>query len=118
MKTQAAPRLIPRPHMILAPGAPVICPRSSGHRGHIVRHNAAILSQEALICQYRAAAGAAECGARIYVLQLGHGWRYVIEISTKEMLYLRDHQLATADALAYFAVPAGVHESDAEARPC
>ena len=97
----SAPPLIARPHMLLAPGAPILCPRVIGGHAHVVRHNAAILHQEALICQHRPAAGSAECGTRVFVLQVGHGWRYVVEITAREMLYLRDHQLEKSEALAY-----------------
>ncbi len=101
MTSTAAPRLIARPHMIIAPGAPVICPRLVGGRGHAVRHNAAILGHEALICQYRAAAGEPECGTRVFVLQLGQGWRYVVEITVREMLHLREAQLTAPEILIY-----------------
>jgi hypothetical protein len=95
--------VIRRPHLLLAPGAPLVCPRPCTGRSHVLRHNAAILDHEALICQHRAASGAPPCGARVYVVQLGHGWRYMLEIAVREMLYLREHQLSQREALAYLA---------------
>lgn len=90
------PKYHMRRHYWLMKGEPLICPN-----GHKLKHNAAILDHEALICQHQEPHQKGECGSRIYVLSMPRGIRFVAEVTVVEMLYMRDNCMAVDDVIAY-----------------
>jgi hypothetical protein len=91
-----------RRHLWLRAGEPLLCPS-----GHKIRHNVAVLGgQEAFICTHKAERGQGECNARVYLMLLPGGLRFVAEVTVAEMLHLREAQLGVEDTLAYLGASA------------
>lgn len=86
-----------RRHLWVRPGEFLVCPN-----GHRLRHNGTVLGgHEAFTCQYKAAPGAGECGAKAYVLLMPGGLRFLAEVTLNEMLHMRDSGMNVEQALAY-----------------
>lgn len=88
---------VTRPHLWLNPHEPLECPR-----GHRVHTNAALLSHDCFACQHRIN-GSAECGARIAVVRLGDGWKYVAEVTVGEMRHMRALRMSQDEVLAFLS---------------
>lgn len=85
-----------RRHYWLRAGEPIVCPN-----GHKLKHNAAVLQHEAFICQHRPDRGGPECGARVYVLAMPNGLKFVAEVTVAEMLTMRDRHMSVDEVIAY-----------------
>lgn len=90
------PKYTSRRTLWLLPHEPLVCPN-----GHKLKHNAALLQHEAFICQHQEPGQRGECGARAYIMAMPHGLRFVAEVNTEEMLWMRDHCPGVEDVLSY-----------------
>lgn len=85
-----------RRHLWLRPGEALVCPN-----GHKLKHNAALIQHEAFICQHKAERGQGECGLRCYVLAMPGGLRFVAEVTSAEMIAMRDRCMSVEEVLGY-----------------
>lgn len=85
-----------RRHLWLRPGEPLVCPN-----GHRLKHNSAILQHDALICQFTEHGMQGQCGARAYVLVMPGGLRFVAEVTSAEMLTMRDQAMSVGEAVTF-----------------
>lgn len=90
------PKYTSRRTLWLLPHEPLVCPN-----GHKLKHNAALLQHEAFICQHVEPHAQGQCGARCYILAMPHGLRFVAEVSSAEMLHMRDRHMGVEDVLSY-----------------
>lgn len=84
-----------RRHIWLKAGDPLICPS-----GHKLKHNAALLQHEAFICQHQEGKQAS-CNLRCYVLAMPDGLRFVAEVTTDEMLTMRNRRMGVPEVLDF-----------------
>lgn len=98
-----------RPHLLLRPKAPIVCPQELAGTRHLLKTNALVMPLGLLRCTHRPSAQQGECGARILALALVGGWHYVAVVDPREIKLVE--QMEADDVMAYLlsgaSLPAG-----------
>lgn len=92
MRNATLPVFSTRPHLWLRPAQPLVCPNLVDGYPHKIRTNWLSLrdgEDDAVTCQFKRQADAAECGAVVYVLSLPGGMRFTARVLFQELKQLR-----------------------------
>ena len=81
---RVVPAFSNRPHLLLRPKSPLVCPLAIAGVRHLLKTNAILKPLGLLRCTHRPSANQGECGARVVVLAMADGWQYLAQVSPQE----------------------------------